>query len=698
VREFLHVRPRNTTLHGPVFSRHTVRIMPDAEHLRAYKQTLFHCLNYLDGTDLDVDEDAVPQERLQTLMPTDLLRWFNFKTFGIEDPPLDANPTHARSNSILAWKKQISYFMPNNHHPWNEVANIGNPTRSQELLKLVKYVKKKEVRGQGAPSHARRPLEEAEFRSAMSVARNSENNTSRYGIAALCCFQFSMIGRIDDCTQWEKDHFKVHDQFPDFAARARLTWSKNVREERDAPWQILLGSMDPLFCVLITVAIWLEWSLSSRPGAELSPYVLAFSHDNEKPRGGVKAKVTASKILRDIFHCDGFEINDDENKGPLGSHSLRKFASTWVRRNGGSKDDKDTRGRWKKRRVSDDYDDMELPYPDTKVAGMLCVGGPCSYRVKANCGVTDAWILANVVPNIARVYGNSLAKVLGKALLWCIFSERSEWVPHNIRVRVTTAYNAINNTLPNGENPIVKRTLIITGADAVVHITEVLDEPANQQGNIQQGEGGQQQRQEAGGTLETLSNRQLLQTLLGQVGILQRQITTLNQQRESDRVTSMHQSRIINDNIRRLSMNPIRCMNQGAAGGQPAGEGDGGGNIGNQAGGNQGGPPAELSSCPRTLYDLWREYEEGLGGRKAARLFTAQERGRVKHKYTRRKIVWDLIKVLIRSGLTYQLACDRIYHVYGQATPVTQIINRLKIDRTNGNLHPDLQVGAWANH
>lgn len=285
----------------------------------------------------------------------------------------------------------------------------------------------------------------------------------------------------------------------------------------------------------------------------------------------------------------------------------------------------------------------------------------------------------------------------GKALLWCIFSERSEWVPHNIRVHVTTAYNAINNTLPNGENPIVKRTLIITGADAVVHITEVLDEPANQQGNIQQGEGGQQQGQ-AGGTLETLSNRQLLQTLLGQVGILQRQITTLNQQRESDRVTSMHQSRIINDNIRRLSMNPIRRMNQGAAGGQPAGEGDGGGNIGNQAGGNQGGPPAELSSCPRTLYDLWREYEEGLGGRKAARLFTAQERGRVKHKYTRRKIVWDLIKALIRSGLTYQLACDRIYHVYGQATPVTQIINRLKIDRNNGNLHPDLQVGAWANH
>jgi hypothetical protein len=39
-----------------------------------------------------------------------------------------------------------------------------------------------------------------------------------------------------------------------------------------------------------------------------------------------------------------------------------------------------------------------------------------------------------------------------------------------------------------------------------------------------------------------------------------------------------------------------------------------------------------------------------------------------------------------------------IVDVYGQATPITQIIDRSKIDRNNGNLHPDLQVGAWANH
>ena len=64
----------------------------------------------------------------------------------------------------------------------------------------------------------------------------------------------------------------------------------------------------------------------------------------------------------------------------LGTHSTRKFASTHARRSGCTKDEKDHRGRWKsKGRVSDIYDDTELPYPDAKVCEMLCIGGPCFY-------------------------------------------------------------------------------------------------------------------------------------------------------------------------------------------------------------------------------------------------------------------------------------------------------------------------------
>ena len=336
--------------------------MPD--NIAAYKATLRRCLSYIDGIEYAKDHEFT-HERLAQIKPAHLMRWFNHKTFDTEDPPPDANPTHARSSSLKNWKKQLSYFMPNKHHPWNEILESGNPTRSQDILMLIKYVKKKEVRKQGVLSSARRPFEEQEFRNLLKLARNDHgtNIISRQGIPALLTFQFAMIGRIDDSTQWQKVHFKAHNQFPEIAARARLNWSKNVQEERDAPWQILLGSMDPDFCVLLNTALWLEVFLSTQPGAELSPYVLAFSNDNNRPAGGKKARKTASSILRRLLNDDEFETNDDDNQENLGSHSTRKFASTWTRRQGATKDEKDTRGRWKKRRVSDDYDDMELPYP-----------------------------------------------------------------------------------------------------------------------------------------------------------------------------------------------------------------------------------------------------------------------------------------------------------------------------------------------
>ena len=48
---------------------------------------------------------------------------------------------------------------------------------------------------------------------------------------------------------------------------------------------------------------------------------------------------------------------------------------------------------------------------------------------------------------------------------------------------------------------------------------------------------------------------------------------------------------------------------------------------------NQVGRPAVLA-MPRDLYQLWNEYIIGLNNNKPAGQFTAQERGRWKHKYT----------------------------------------------------------------
>ena len=92
---------------------------------------------------------------------------------------------------------------------------------------------------------------------------------------------------------------------------------------------------------------------------------------------------------------------------------------------------------------------------------------------------------------------------------------------------------------------------------------------------------------------------------------------------------------------------------------------------------------ATLSPHPRDLYTLWQEYEFGIGGRKPARQFTMGERAKVKFTYCRRKIVWDVIDRLVRSGYTAQVAIDKIYEVYGRVS-VSDMIKRMRQDTRNG--------------
>jgi hypothetical protein len=67
----------------------------------------------------------------------------------IPDPAPSDNPTHGRCSSLEYYKKALSYFMPNRHNEWDEVTLRGNPTKSQEVLDVIKAVKKKEVLRQG---------------------------------------------------------------------------------------------------------------------------------------------------------------------------------------------------------------------------------------------------------------------------------------------------------------------------------------------------------------------------------------------------------------------------------------------------------------------------------------------------------------------------------------------------------------------
>jgi hypothetical protein len=75
-----------------------------------------------------------------------------------------------------------------------------------------------------------------------------------------------------------------------------------------------------------------------------------------------------------------------------------------------------------KRRVSDQNDDVELPYRDCKVAEKLCIGGPpCYYLINnsiCNPCILTTFILIKVTPNVCqRLPDSTCIVVLGKAFL-----------------------------------------------------------------------------------------------------------------------------------------------------------------------------------------------------------------------------------------------------------------------------------------
>jgi hypothetical protein len=181
-----------------------------------------------------------------------------------------------------------------------------------------------------------------------------------------------------------------------------------------------MGATDTtLFCVLTILALWLEMHFRLNPNALLLPYVFSFTDDTTVPAGGKESKEIASSAFTRIFNMEEFADGGIVPDG-LGSHSIQKFVSTHARRLGCTRDDKDFCGRWKSRScVSDVYDDTGLSYPDAKVAGMLCIDGPCLYLFHEelhgtnSAGDTNAvcvsliammktFILTNGVPNIRK--------------------------------------------------------------------------------------------------------------------------------------------------------------------------------------------------------------------------------------------------------------------------------------------------------
>ena len=413
------------------------------------------------------------QAHLGTIQPEQVVRWMKNKVYGTPEPGPDDNPTEGRSSSLVFAKKALSFYMPNKLMSWNvmTIPPFGNPTKSIPVNELIRLVKKKEVRKQGKPSQARGAFQDSEFETIMDTAENIQDEEARLFLSAILRFQYNMIARIDDSAKFRCDNLKRNPDHEEYSLLARLCWSKNVREERDAPDQILIGAMHRNYCVLTSLATWLEYWIGSGNGVN-KEFVFGVS-GLEDP---VIIKERATNGLKRIINDEEFVRTFLESK--RGTHSIRKFATSRGRKNGCSRDETDWRARWKKtKHMQDGYAEVTVPWPDAKVAAALCKGGPVHYCVKERSSTSEQWIIDHVVPAIKSPYCRSVSLVLGRALLWRIFDDADSHVaPLQITDHVKHAYRDLGARwlLPDGENPVEKLPLMVTGADAQVFIELLL--------------------------------------------------------------------------------------------------------------------------------------------------------------------------------------------------------------------------------
>ncbi|OWZ02108.1 hypothetical protein PHMEG_00026389 [Phytophthora megakarya] len=438
-----------------------------------------------------------------------------------------------------------------------------------------------------------------------------------------------------------------------------MRWSKNINEERDAPEQIIIGSMDPKMCVLLNLAVHIE-STSNIVSSE-------FVYGNPKDGDRVVRRCLTNMVKNDAFK--------KLKTGKLGTHSLRKGAATYATRSGVSKDFVNRRGRWRTRKgVVDIYIDNTQPYPDALTAATLAgPAGPCFYNLRTGVGcVSTNFLVDQIAPTVKQLMGESIAATLALPLLWAAMepSENYDYalLPNKLQQRILRAFTNVAET--PGLNPVVREGIYVTDDGSQLNLVIMENSECSGQknnaatthpgGNVGGGE---------------VAHREFA-ALHAQIAAVRQHTTDEVQQLRRDFQRELQKLQTI---FRRVAMYP--AVRHDISAHDPPVE---------DLPGTRRVLTARLSKRPKDLYELWHEYQVGCGDLKAAKEFTTVERGANKFAYSRRKVFWDVVSSLVRSGFTSETAIDKVYSVYGRQLSVSNILVALRADRKRGR-HPGLQ-------
>ena len=344
-----------------------------------YAPYLRRFMSWKDGREYAA-ETAFTEAQLLEIRPSHIVRYMSLLAYGTEQPGDDDKPIHRRSSGLDFIKKSISFFMPNQNVKWIVQNQTGNPTMSVAVNQLIKRIKKQEVRKQGKKSNAKRDMKRPEFRKSLRLLEGFDDHQRKHRIPCMKKLQFHIIGRADDVSNLETNDLRQHDKFS-FCLQTKVSWSKNVLEERNCPDQILIGAMDTDFCVLLALGCYLESRFSTYQTEDNGRrFLFGTSDEDEEP---IRVNERYQRILRETWKDEEMKNLIAQFRGSVGTHSLRKFPSTWAAEHGVSQDHIEVRGRWKggkNGRTVNKYINVEQLPTDGHVASILCVGGPIKYK------------------------------------------------------------------------------------------------------------------------------------------------------------------------------------------------------------------------------------------------------------------------------------------------------------------------------
>ena len=141
---------------------------------------------------------------------------------------------------------------------------------------------------------------------------------------AMLCLQWQIIGLIDDVMKLAKSTL-LFNSCEQSTLNIKMNWSKNIREERDCPTQILFGAIDPLVFPLLNLAAWLE-------GGEDYGLLLFGDHCCNRSVSSILDTIFSNKLFQQI------------RRVLLSTHSICKGAASDAANFGISKDWIGTRG------------------------------------------------------------------------------------------------------------------------------------------------------------------------------------------------------------------------------------------------------------------------------------------------------------------------------------------------------------------